>query len=234
MDPQDLQLTLGFQLTAEQPMNNVYIYVVDRDFGFAPNPFHGYCTLATCKPGIRKKAKIGDWIVGLGGRRLKATGRCIFAMCVTEIINFNEYWSNPVFFDKRPVRNGSSRMMVGDNIYHFDFRNKLWCQADSHHSCSDGSVNIANLKRDTSSDQVLISRQFFYFGKNAPKIPDEIISEIGYKNRIGQSTYDEQRCVRLIDWLFTNFGLRINFVQGDPFDFEISGKRYSGLGSRVA
>lgn len=27
-----------------------YSYVVARDFGFAPNPFNGFLTLATCKP----------------------------------------------------------------------------------------------------------------------------------------------------------------------------------------
>lgn len=49
-------------------MPNVFIYVVDRDFGFAPNPFHGYCTLATCKPGIRKSAAMGDWVVGMAAQ----------------------------------------------------------------------------------------------------------------------------------------------------------------------
>ncbi len=28
-----------------------------RDYGFAPNPFHGICTLATCKPVIRRVAR---------------------------------------------------------------------------------------------------------------------------------------------------------------------------------
>ena len=27
----------------------IYAYVVTHDNGFAPNPFHGFCTLATCK-----------------------------------------------------------------------------------------------------------------------------------------------------------------------------------------
>lgn len=42
----------------------LYSYVVARDFGFAPNPFHGYCTLATCKPDIRATASVGDWVIG--------------------------------------------------------------------------------------------------------------------------------------------------------------------------
>src|SRR5437016_3976950 len=92
----EVQLTLGYPSLAERRMSKVYIYVVDRDFGFAPNPFHGICTLATCKPGIRKMASVGDWVIGLGGGRLKARGRCIFAMRVSRKLTFNEYWSNPV------------------------------------------------------------------------------------------------------------------------------------------
>src|SRR5690349_11369247 len=101
-------------------MRKVFMYVVDRDFGFAPNPFHGYCTLATCKPRIRKNANVEDWVIGMGGARLRATGRCVYAMRVTEKLTFNEYWANPLYFDKKPVRNGSNKMMVGDNIYHYD------------------------------------------------------------------------------------------------------------------
>ena len=70
-------------------MGRVYIYVVARDFGFAPNPFHGFCTLATCKPRIRRKAEVGDWVIGMGGDRLNATGRCIYAMRVSAKVNFN-------------------------------------------------------------------------------------------------------------------------------------------------
>jgi len=62
---------------------SLYIYVVDRDFGFAPNPFHGFCTLATCKPIIRGNATVGDWIMGVGGTRLNATGKCIYLMKIT-------------------------------------------------------------------------------------------------------------------------------------------------------
>ena len=49
-------------------MTRLYSYVVVSDHGFAPNPFHGYCTLANCKPRIRWRAQPGDWIVGTGSR----------------------------------------------------------------------------------------------------------------------------------------------------------------------
>lgn len=214
-------------------MSRVYMYVVDRDFGFAPNPFHGVCTLATCKPGIRNTANIGDWVFGMGGGRLNATGRCIFAIRVTEKITFNEYWLNPVYFDKRPVRNGSRRMMVGDNIYYLNPIDNKWRQADSHHSMADGSLNEKNLSTDTKSDKVLISRHFYYFGSAAPHVPADIVQQIGFKNGIGHRVYDSKKCKRLIDWLEGAFIADLNQLQGDPFDFEISDKRYSGEGSEI-
>ena len=41
-----------------------FMYVVKVDSGFAPNPVGGLCTLACCKPTIRKTANVGDWIIG--------------------------------------------------------------------------------------------------------------------------------------------------------------------------
>jgi hypothetical protein len=76
------------------------MYVVDRDFGFAPNPFHGFCTLATCMARIRAKAERDNWIVGMGGRRLKATGRCVYAMRVSDTETFDQYWAKKEYLDK--------------------------------------------------------------------------------------------------------------------------------------
>ena len=42
---------------------NIYPYCVLQDNGSAPNLFFGVCTLAICKPKIRKSAKIWDRIV---------------------------------------------------------------------------------------------------------------------------------------------------------------------------
>lgn len=209
------------------------MYVVARDFGFAPNPFHGYCTLATCKPGIREKAEVEDWIIGMGGSRLHATGRCIYAMHVTEKITFNEYWMSPVFFDKKPVRNGSRKMMVGDNIYHLDGVSNEWRQADSHHTNSDGSVNLHNLRTDTQSDKVLISRHFLYFGTEAPKVPSALLDAIGYRNGRNYRVFSYEICCGLIHWLESSFSASLNQVIGDPFDFHNSEKRYSVGDNRV-
>ncbi len=209
------------------------MYVVDRDFGFAPNPFHGYCTLATCKPLIRRKAEVGDWVIGMGGSRLKATGRCIFAMCITEKLTFNDYWSDSAFLDKKPVRNGSHKMMVGDNIYHFDTTTNEWHQADSHHSHADGSINRENLARDTRADNVLISRHFFYFGSQAPAVPSNLLDAIGYKNRRTHWEFKDTDAAGLIKWLHSSFPSFLNQVVSDPFDFDKSQKRYSAGNNKI-
>lgn len=210
------------------------MYVVDRDFGFAPNPFHGYCTLATCKPGIRSTAKIGDWVIGMGGSRLNAKGRCIFAMRVTGKIPFNEYWSDPTYLDKKPIRNGSSKMMVGDNIYRYDAETQQWYQEDSHHSNPDGSINLENLRTDTKINNVLISRHFVYFGVSAPIVPESIINRIGYKNGIGHRVFDFEKCSDLIGWLYLGVGNSLNLVMADPFDFAKSDKRYSAGNNKIS
>lgn len=204
--------------------NYLYLYVVDRDFGFAPNPFHGYCTLATCKPKIRKHAQIGDWIMGVGGRRLSATGKCVFLLKVSEILTFNDYWTDIRFQKKKPLRNGSLVMMVGDNIYHQQVTNDSWIQEDSHHSNQDGSCNSENLTRDTGSTNVLVSEHFYYFGKCA--LPVDLAS-IGYKNGVGHSKklLSDEAVAAFIEKIEQHHKNAINLVLDDPFDFSDASKR---------
>lgn len=209
------------------------MYVVARDFGFAPNPFHGVCTLATCKPVIRRTAQTGDWIIGMGGSKLNAVGRCIFAMQVTDAMTFEEYWTNPTFRDKRPVRNGSRKMMVGDNIYYRDGVNGLWQQADSHHSQPNGTPDSYNVEHDTATNRVLLSSHFFYFGSSAPSIPEELLSELGFVNSIGHRVYEVTKCERLLNWLIASFAGQLNHVSGDPFQFKQSSARYSVKTDRI-
>lgn len=214
-------------------MPSVFIYVVARDFGFAPNPFHGYCTLATCKPGVRKAAKIGDWVIGMGGSRLNAIGRCIFAMRVDKKITFDDYWSNPEYYEKKPVRNGSKKMLVGDNIYFRQSASSVWQQADSHHSKPDGSTNDKNLKTDTSANAVLLSHHFLYFGKDAPEVPASIMNKLGYGNVRNYRRFNYNDAKPIVEWLLSRFSGSVNQVLGDPFDFHQSARRYSGEANKV-
>jgi Nucleotide modification associated domain 2 len=153
----------------------LFSYVVARDYGFAPNPFHGWCTLATCKPRIRATADLGDWILGTGSGPRGLAGHAVYAMRVDETLSFEQYWSDPRFRPKRPNLAGSRKHAFGDNIYRRDARGE-WQQLDSHHSFRDGSQNSENLKTDTSVDRVLVSGHFFYWGGMGPTIPERFRS----------------------------------------------------------
>jgi hypothetical protein len=80
-------------------LSKLFSYVVDHDYGFAPNPFGDFCTLAKCKYGSKKRnivelAEVGDWIAGTGGvdlRKSAGHGKLIYAMRVDEIISLDEY-----------------------------------------------------------------------------------------------------------------------------------------------
>ncbi len=209
------------------------MYVVDRDFGFAPNPFHGFCTLATCMPRIRATAQVDDWVAGMGGARLRATGRCVYAMRVTETKTFDDYWASEAFLDKRPVRNGSGVMMVGDNIYCRDNSDDPWLQLDSHHSNPDGTPNCLNIDKDTTTNRVLISQDFYYFGRNAPSVPPELLKALGYRNGIGHRKFNSAGRDTFLGWLLKDQMADRNLIVGDPFDFEQSDRRYSGKGSKL-
>lgn len=150
---------------------SIYSYKITRDYGFAPNPFGAYCTLACCKPRVREKAIVGDWIIGTGAITNNLLYHLIFLMQVTERLTFQEYWNDERFIYKRPKINGSLKQMYGDNIYH-QYEDK-WIQLDSHHSYPEGVINYDNLKQDLSGKYVLVSNRFIYLGDNNFKIPDQ-------------------------------------------------------------
>ena len=152
-------------------MPRLYTYIVRYDIGFAPNPFYGVCTLATCKPGIRERAKIGDWVAGVGSKQKDQDGRLVFAMQVDEALSYDEYWSDTRFKRKVPNRVGSLKQQYGDNIYHRALGEDTWIQEDGRHSLEDGSPNMDHIKRDTSAPRVLISENFVYYGNNSVEIP---------------------------------------------------------------
>ena len=213
-------------------MRRVYIYVVRYDLGFAPNPFDEVCTFSCCMPVIRRVASVGDWLIGMGGKELKATGRCIFAMRVTDHLSFNEYWNSDRFISKRPVRHGSRRTMMGDNIYHTDPRTGKWLQENSVHSQPDGKQDPDNTNHDTQTDRILLSEEFYYFGENAPLVPTKLLQKIGYKNGRGHRAFDEEDCQSLLSWVKEQAGHRVNRILGDPFQF-MSNKRYSRTRNRL-
>lgn len=150
----------------------LYSYIVARDFGFAPNPFYRRCTLTTCKPQIRKKACVGDWVIGTGSNKRGRRGYLVYAMQVNQIMTLEEYWQDLIYQAKRPKLYGSWKQAYGDNIYRRDSQGE-WRQLDSHHSLPNGALNEKNVRRDTQVNRMLVGKRFAYFGGSGPQIPTE-------------------------------------------------------------
>lgn len=185
-------------------------YIVRHDTGFAPNPFGGVCTLACCKPLIRKNANPGDIIVGTASAHSDKRGRLIYAMKVDEVIPLENYWNR--FPGKRPS-NTSDKRRVGDNIWQKTKDGKAWKVA---HGALHGMDKQAT---DTDGKNVLISRNFYYFGDNAIEIPERynalLASTQGHKN-----TRDARVVEKFWHWLRKAY--RRGGQIGMPIDFNQS------------
>lgn len=181
----------------------VYSYVIEHDLGFAPNPFHGFCTLACCKPKIRKSAKIGDYVLGMGAVKPKLSGHLSYWMRVDEILTFDAYWNDPRFRRKRPVMTGTTYLRYGDNIYHHQNDKAEYHQEDSFHSRPNGVLSPANLHRDTAStDKVLVSRTFGYFGRSGIKLPRKL-SRFKIKSPGHKCRFSNAQIAAMLEWLKT-------------------------------
>lgn len=182
----------------------MHSYVVARDYGFAPNPFYGFCTLATCKPKIRKTAKVGDWVIGTGSRTRGREGCMVFAMQVTDTVQFEEYWEDSRFQQKKPSMRGSKKQAFGDNIYYRDKATRVWHQVDSHHSYPDGTPNEANVTNDTQADRVLISDDYVYWGGSGPALPERLRNFEGLDlcgGRGHKNAFPDEMIEEFIAWL---------------------------------
>ena len=205
---------------------NLYSYIIKRDYGFAPNPFPPSCTLATCKPKIRRTAQIGDWIAGVGSGAKNSIfkNKLIYAMQVSEKLTFDEYWMDERFIKKKPTMNGSKRQNYGDNIYHRLTPNSPYIQEDSHHSFPNGEINMLNYDRDLPGQYVLISKDYWYFGEDAISIPQQFLSLANIAR--GYRKFDNEEFIQsFYNWLLSlpQFG-----YIGKPYLFNGEFKRYSG------
>jgi len=166
----------------------LYSYIVKHDTGFAPNPFYGYCTLACCKPIIRRKAEEGDWIVGLTPK--SAGNEIVYFMRVDDVVpSFGDYWTDSRFRAKKPSQTGELRKRCGDNIY--EPYGKGYRQLPSTHSRKDGTEHAGNKAHDLSGKRILVSETFAYFGSKPLSLPRELRSLIvgrGHRCRFSDET----------------------------------------------
>ncbi len=154
----------------------VYSYVVRYDDGSAPNPFWDYCTLAICKPAIRRVAQPGSWIVGTGSKENVGNNRLIYAMKVTQALPLEEYGKDHRFTCKIP-NNEDSIKKLGDNLYYKDCQGEIRQRFPSVHSYKNAE-NPRTKSKDLRGKNARISSSgsYWYFGSNAPNIPNNLAS----------------------------------------------------------
>jgi hypothetical protein len=178
-------------------MPRLYSYTMARDDGAAPNPFRGLCTLAICKPKIRLKATLGDWVVGLGSVNAPSGdlgGRMIYAMRVDQIVTLPDYDRlAPAYWPSRipDLQSPVIADRLGDSIY--DFSQGAPVQRRGVH----GAGHMAT---DLSGRNALLSRHFFYFGANAIALPPHLQGLV-HQTQSHKVTANEPFVLPFLAWL---------------------------------
>lgn len=151
---------MGKQMDKKMGRKWLRMYTMTVDSGFAPHVRNGLISLACCAGPTREHANVGDFVLGLSGKKMynKKTYNyvprhtLIYLMKVDEKLKFNEY-----FYDSR----FSNR---SDNIYRKRKRNDKYIQ-DRRHVKDKRYMSEHKGKDDTRIyKNVLLSRNFYYFG----------------------------------------------------------------------
>jgi len=193
-------------------MPRLFTYCIPYDDGAAPNPYWGVCTLAICKPVIRRTAKEGDWIVGTGSKNTLSgndfRGCVVYAMEVADVLPMEKYdaWTKAKLPEKLPdVSNKSLRRRVGDSIYDFSHRPPKQRK---------GVHEEGNRSTDLGGNNVLLSRNFFYFGNRPLRLPKQLTPIIHQTQ--GHKVDANQKYVgAFLDWI-QGQDLDKNCLLGEP------------------
>ena len=189
----------------------LYSYCIPYDDGAAPNPFWGVCTLAICKPVIRRTAQEGDWVVGTGSRNSPigdCSGRVVYAMQVTRKVTMHEYdaLSHRHLRQKRPDwLSRDHRRRLGDSIYDFS----TWPPTER-----DGVHGLGNQQTDLGGEYVLTSNRFYYFGDRPVGLPEELLP-IVKQGQGHKSLSNQPHETAFVDWI-SGLHLKPNVLHGKP------------------
>lgn len=191
----------------------LYSYCLRFDDGAAPNPYWGTCTLAICKPAIRRTAKKGDWIMGHGSKNEwdhhDISQSMVYAMEVTDVLSMKEYdaFCRTSLPGKVPDWTSSDfRRRVGDCIYDFALGIEPTLRRSVH--------NKDNRQTDLSGEKVLLSTHFYYFGDKPTALPQNLLALLhpmqGHKSHANDPYITE-----FIQWV-EHQGWKGNTLLGEP------------------
>jgi|GEM_PF-465340 hypothetical protein len=185
----------------------VVSYKMTDNTGFAPNPFFGYLTLATCKPGIRASRCPGikdgeEWLAGFTSFALDGSlvgqEKLVFLMRVDEVLTIEDYYLDARFSLKIPdTKHKSPVFRAGDNIYRKDPN-----LTDGFEQLASPFHTEGSKKDDLDGKNVLIAKEFWYFGVNPLVIPDVYRPSVPKgAARYGYGTYDSGKILGLINFV---------------------------------
>lgn len=194
----------------------LYTYCLRYDDGAAPNPFHGFCTLTICKPAIRRVARKGDWVVGLGGKDSPIgdiSGRVIYAMKITKKMSLKEYdeYCRKSLKAKIPGwRSKDIVKRVGDCIYDYSQPGEPRLRPGVH--------DEFNRETDLGGENALISDHFFYFGDDAVPLPAHL-KPIVHQTQGHKSHANSRHAEQFVAWI-EGLGFESNTVHSKPAMWE--------------
>jgi hypothetical protein len=190
----------------------LFSYCLSYDDGAAPNPYWGLCTLAICKPKIRRTAEIGDWIVGLGSANSPIgdiSDSVVYAMCVTMKITLEEYDTFCQLNAPKKIPNWRDRdfgRRMGDCIYDFFDGPEPKLRWSVH--------NEGNRVRDLGGKYALISKHYYYFGNHPIQLPIAL-RPIIHDTQGHKSEANQPYLALFVEWI-ENLGMRPNHLYGEP------------------
>jgi hypothetical protein len=197
-------------------MPTLFTYTIPIDDGAAPNPFHGICTLAICKPTIRRVAKPHDWVAGLGSKNAPSgdlSGKLVYAMRVEQVIPFHEYDGRAANEWPAKIPQPISRDLaerLGDCIYDFTSGSPPYQRSGVH--------GPGNVTADLSGVNVLLSSDFYYFGSKAIPLPPHLMN-ICHQSQGHKSKANAPYVAEFITWI-TGLALERGQLHGWP-DFMV-------------
>lgn len=147
--------------------NRLFTYKVMFDAGSAPNPEHSVCTLALCKPAIRRVAKVGDVVVGFESGN---SGRIVYCMRVTHVLTWADYIEICHGRGTHPTIDASMARQLTKKVPNnaSDAGDCIWTNAIQYApvlASFSGHSGVGDFEHDvTNGSNVLLSTQYWYFG----------------------------------------------------------------------
>lgn len=150
----------------------------------------GLLSLAICKPMIRRKAQMDDWIIGLGGKKLG--DGIIYVARVTRTADYEYYRQR--HFASRP-----------DCIYHFRHEALIRKNTAAYHADPGNMPKDIGAGPDYRNARVLLSSDFRYFGEKRESAPPDLqafADSIGRGHRVNHDPAGRKALISLIATLW--------------------------------